>query len=222
MKPWHTLGAAPASEEYGVVLQERDGVYVIRIDGRELMSSRRHRSEEAMARAGLEGLSAHRPTVLIGGLGLGFTLRATLDRLPANASVVVAEVSPSVVEWNRGILAKLASAPLEDPRATVEVGDIRRLLETGSPRFHAILLDVDNGPSDLCRKANHRLYEQGGLAAFRRALHPGGSLVIWAAGPERGFIDELRRAGFEASERREPAHPGSRTHHTLFVGRLPG
>jgi len=221
MKPWITLGTAPASEAYPVVLQERDGVYVIRVNGRELMSSRRQGSEQAMAEVAFKGLRGPKPSVLVGGLGLGYTLRAALDRLPKNASVVVAEVSPSVVAWNRGPLAPLAGRPLEDARVAVEVVDIGRYLAARPRAFDAILVDVDNGPSDVCRKGNEPLYGRGGLAAFREALAPGGTLVIWAAAGERGFVEQMRRAGFEASEMKSPAHPGSRTHHTLFIGKRP-
>jgi spermidine synthase len=219
VKPWKTLGQAPPSEAYPVVLQERDGDYVIRIDGRELMTSRQYGSEKGMARVALTGLTARRPQVLIGGLGLGYTLRAALDLLPSDAKVVIAEVSPSIVQWNRGVLADLANRPLEDPRVSVEVVDIARILASSPGRFHAILLDVDNGPTDLCRKANRGLYTTAGLTAFRKALVPKGILVIWSASGERGFVAQLRLAGFEASERQEPAREGGPRRATLFLAR---
>jgi hypothetical protein len=183
MKPWHTIDTAEAADGKKLVLQERDGVYVIRVGGHELMSSARHESEEALAEVGLENCSGNSPTVLIGGLGLGYTLRAALDRLPPTASVIVVEVSPAVVAWNRGPLAHLAGAPLEDPRATVEVSDVGRFTARTPLRFDSVLLDVDNGPTALSRSSNQQLYAAAGLNAFRRALRPGGRLVVWSAGP---------------------------------------
>jgi spermidine synthase len=219
VKPWKTLGVAPPSEAYPVVLQERDGDYVIRVGGRELMTSRQHGSEKAMARVALAGLTANRPQVLIGGLGLGYTLRAALDLLPSSANIVIAEVSPSIVQWNRGVLAGLAKRPLEDARVSVELVDVARVLPSSPGRFHAILLDVDNGPSHLCRKANRGLYTPAGLTAFRKALAPKGMLVVWSASREPGFVDQLHLAGFDASERHEPVRVGGRRRSTLFLAR---
>jgi spermidine synthase len=221
VKPWYTLATAPAGGGKELSLHERDGVFVIRVGGQELMSSARHGSEEAMAVAGLEGLKGATPSVLIGGLGLGYTLRAALDLLPARATVVVAEISPAVVEWNRGHLAALAQAPLEDLRVTVEVAEVARFVAKTSLRFDAILLDVDNGPTALSRPGNQHLYEAGGLDSLRGALNPGGVLVLWSAGPAPQFSDRLRLAGFKAEERRVPARKGSNERHTLFLGHKP-
>ncbi|MBI5543593.1 MAG: hypothetical protein HY901_06880 [Deltaproteobacteria bacterium] len=222
MKPWTTLAKEPAPDGRELILQERDGVFAIRVGGCELMSSARHGSEEAMAQAGLEGRPpGTTPAVLIGGLGLGYTLRAALDRLPAHAHVVVAEVSKPIVTWNRGPLARLAGAPLDDPRVQVETTDIGKLLPSQRGRFDAILLDVDNGPSALFQAENQRLYGPAGIAAFRDALVPGGALVVWSAGPEPRFLSSLREAGFDATERRVSARARGSAQHVLFVGRLP-
>lgn len=221
MKPWITVATAAMPGGDALVLQERDGVYVIRVGRRELMSSARHGSEEAMAEAGLAGLGGERPSVLIGGLGLGFTLRAALDRLPSAASVKVVEISSAVVEWNRGPLVHLAGDPLSDPRVSVEVVEIGRFLaaETASRRFDAILLDVDNGPSALARAGNHALYGRPGVKALKRALRPGGVLVVWSAGAAPRFVQELQAAGLHASEQRVLARAGGEARHVLIIGR---
>ena len=221
MKPWVTLAKETPPDGKELVLQERDGVYVIRVGGQELMSSARHGSEEAMAQAGLAGLgSLEPPSVVIGGLGLGYTLRAALDRLPARASVVVVEISPAVVAWNRGPLAPLAGSPLADPRVTVEVAEVGSFLATTRRRFDAILLDVDNGPSALFRAENRQLYGASGLAAFSRTLRPGGALVVWSAGADPRFVADLLKAGFDAQELRVAARSGSgKARHVLIVGR---
>jgi spermidine synthase len=217
MMPWKTLGAARTIEGKALTLQERDGVFVIRVDGRELMSSSRHESEAMMAVVGLRGLATKAPHVLIGGLGLGYTLRAALDVLPSSASVIVAEISEPVVTWNRGPLAPLANAPLSDARVTVEVADVGRFASSARHRFDAILLDADNGPEALSRPGNAWLYEHAGLAALRRALKPKGRLVVWSAGPDARFADRLQQAGFLTREQRVGARRGARAH-TLFIG----
>ncbi len=219
MKPWEVLARAPAPEGGEFVLHHRDGEFVIRVRGQELMSSRVHGSEEAMARLASEALgNIAAPRVLIGGLGLGYTLRATLDVLGADARVVVAELAEAIVEWNRGPLAYLAGRPLEDPRVQVEVGDVRRVMRSGAP-WHAILLDVDNGPAALTRASNASLYDSSGLTAAHAALAPGGVLVVWSAGPDDRFTARLVQAGFLAETHPVRAGKGRGTRHTLFVAR---
>ncbi|HZH02863.1 MAG TPA: hypothetical protein VEY30_03695 [Myxococcaceae bacterium] len=220
MKPWTTLATARAPDGTVWTLSERDGVFAIRVGGHELMSSARHGSEEAMAAAGLGGLSQLAPRVLIGGLGMGYTLRAALERLPAEASVQVAELSGAVIAWNLGPLGPLAGHPLRDPRVRVEPGDVARLLGSApARRFHAILLDVDNGPSGLAQKDNQRLYGAEGLRVFHRSLAPGGTLVVWSAGPDDSFLRRLQQVGFEAEAKTVKAHARAPTRHTLFVAR---
>jgi spermidine synthase len=184
MLPWRELGRARAPDGGELILRERDGEFVIRVDGHELMSSRAHGSEEAMAHLACDHLAAaEAPRVLVGGLGLGYTLRATLDVLPASARVVVAELVPAVVEWNRGPLGPLAGRPLDDTRVEVHTGDVMALLRKTTVRFDAVLLDVDNGPAALTRKANQLIYGPTGLETIKRALRRGGALAVWSASP---------------------------------------
>ncbi len=162
-----------------------------------------------MAEAGCSRLvSVKAPRVLIGGLGMGFTLRAALNILPDSAQVEVAELSQAVIDWNRGVLAPLAEAPLEDRRVTVTARDVRKALNTG--KYDAILLDVDNGPIALSRDSNDSLYDLGGLSQIRAALKPKGIFVVWSAGPDASFTKRLGQTGFTASSRQV-------LRHTLFV-----
>jgi len=219
VKPWEVLARAPAPDGGEFVLHHRDGEFVIRVHGQELMSSRVHGSEEAMARLGCEGLrSTAAARVLVGGLGLGYTVRATLDTLGPRAQVVVAELAGAIVEWNRGPLAPLAGRPLEDERVRVEVADVRKVLRGAGP-WHAILLDVDNGPAALTRASNASLYDSAGLDAAHAALVPGGRLVVWSAGPDARFTARLGKAGFTAETHAVSAGKGRGTRHTLFVAR---
>ena len=209
MKPWKTLGEAIAPGGAKLVLQQRDDEYAIRVDGHSLMNSRSNGSEKAMAEAGCSRLAnAKSPRVLIGGLGMGFTLRAALDLLPSSAVVEVAENSQAVIDWNRGVLAPLARAPLGDSRVTVTPRDVRKALQIG--KYDAILLDVDNGPTAITRDSNDSLYDLGGISQLRAAMKPKGTLVVWSAGPDASFVKRLNSAGFTASSR-----PVLR--HTLFV-----
>lgn len=227
MIPWQLLGSAQAPGGGALTLHQRGDELVIRVDGRELMSSRAHGSEESLARIGCRALQGRaRPRVLVGGLGMGYTLRATLDTLPRDAEVVVAELVDAVVTWNRGPLAHLAGKPLEDPRVTVEVADVGALLRQPGPRFDAILLDVDNGPEGLTRRANHTLYTDAGLAAARRALRPGGCYAVWSASRHRDFVRRLGRAGFRVEVHDVRARDTGRSPlHTIYTGhtgRAPG
>jgi spermidine synthase len=224
MKPWKTLAKAPAPDGGELVLQERDGVFVIRVGGHELMSSRMHGSEEAMAERACAPLASTRsPRVLIGGLGLGYTLRAALDRLPPGAEVTVAELSPAVVEWNRGPLAPLAGAPLTDARVRVVEADVRDVMRGPATRFDAILLDVDNGPSALTASSNQALYAEAGLALVKGALKPDGVVVVWSAAPDEAFTRRLERQGFTVEVLTVSARGTSRgAKHTLFVARPGG
>lgn len=221
MKPWELLGETRTPEGQSLVLTRRGGEFVIHADGKSLMSSRMHGSEEALARSGCRHLAAHEaPRVLVGGLGMGFTLRATLDLLGPGAQVVVAELVPAVVEWNRGPLGPLAAHPLRDRRVRVAVGDVAALLRASPGAFDAVLLDVDNGPSAFTQPANAGLYDDAGLAAARDALAPDGALAVWSAREDRKFEQRLRWAGFAVEVERvrgRLARGGPR--HTLFVAR---
>lgn len=221
MIPWEILGKERAPEGGELVLYHRNGEYSIRVGGRELMSSRAHGSEEELARAACAGLGRG-ARVLIGGLGLGYTLRAALDALPGSTTVVVAEIVPAVVTWNRGPLADLARRPLEDPRVEVEPHDVGAVLRRTGPRWDAIMLDVDNGPAALTRKANQALYGDPGLEVAKRALRAGGVLAVWSASPDKSFEKRLAKAGFKAESREVPARGSAGgPMHTLFFGRLP-
>jgi spermidine synthase len=184
------------------------------------MSSRMHGSEQALAAFAFRPMRAVEPQVLVGGLGMGFTLRATLDLLNADATVVVAELVPAVVAWNRGPLGPLAGHPLRDPRVRVETGDVAETLQSSPGRFDAVLLDVDNGPDAFTATANARLYGDQGLAAARDALTPGGVLAVWSAWEDRRFEQRLRYAGFvvEVERVRGRLRKGG-PKHTIFIGR---
>jgi spermidine synthase len=211
------IDRARAPDGAELVLARRGDEWVVRAGGHVLMSSRAHGSEEALAALGLER-AARRETVLVGGLGLGFTVRAVLDRVPQHARVVVAELSRALVEWNRGPVAELAGRPLFDPRVRLQVSDVAERIAEATRAFDAILLDVDNGPSALVHRRNERLYGDEGVSAALGALRPGGVLAVWSAGPDDRYLASLRRAGFAAEARPEPARRGSAgARHVVFV-----
>ena len=224
MKPWELLGQTRAPDGAELALTLRSGEYVILANGKSLMSSRMHGSEEALAtsacaRVKISGREA--PRVLIGGLGMGFTLRATLDLLPQDGAVVVAELLPAVVEWNRGPLGPLAGHPLKDRRVRVEQGDVAAMLRSSVCAFDAILLDVDNGPAAFATSGNAGLYNDAGLAAARTALREGGVLAVWSAREDRKFEQRLRYAGFRVEvERVRGRLKKGGPRHTIFIGVL--
>ena len=220
MKPWKVIDRAPAPGGGELVLQQRGEEFAIRVNGRELMSSRQHGSEEKMAEVACAGLAGKRPRVLVGGLGLGYTVRAALERLPPSAEVVVSELVPAVVTWNQGVLAPLAGRPLEDARVKVEARDVGELLREADGTYDAVLLDVDNGPEALTQEQNRWLYGERGLATIRRALKSRGVVVVWSASPDHLFAKRLERAGFDTEVVETPARgKGGGPLHTLFIGR---
>jgi spermidine synthase len=222
MIPWILLDEAPVPEGRGeLLLYQRGEEFSIRIVGRgELMNSRAHGSEDALAALTCERLAERsRPRILIGGLGMGFTLAAALRELGPDAQVVVAELIPAVVAWNRGALAALAGCPLQDARVTVREVDVGRILKTERKAFDAILLDVDNGPEGLTRDANDWLYGPGGVLAAYEALRPNGILAVWSAGQDREFTDRLRQAGFETEEVRVRARGTKGSRHIIWLAR---
>ncbi len=224
MKPWELLGETRTPDGTLLALQRRDREYVILANGKSLMSSLMHGSEEALAAHACRRVRDwEQPCVLVGGLGMGFTLRATLDLLPGDATVVVAELLPAVVEWNRGPLGELAGRPLDDSRVRVAVEDVGVTLRASAGRFHAILLDVDNGPASFTESANAGLYADSGLAAARAALKPAGVLAVWSAWDDRKFEQRLRYAGLtvEVEHVRARLKKGG-PHHTLFFGHKRG
>jgi spermidine synthase len=220
MIPWQLLDSAEIpGEAEPLRLYRRGGEFSIRVEGSELMNSRVHGSEEAMAKFACARIaSLPSPRVLIGGLGMGYTLAAALNRLGAAAEVVVAELVPAVVAWNRGVLAALAGRPLDDDRVTVREGDVAQMLREAQGAYDAILLDVDNGPRGLTRRGNDRLYTRTGLDAAFEALRPAGVFALWSAGPDRAFTELLRKAGFEPVEKRaRPRASGGGASHTIWI-----
>ena len=223
MKPLDLLGETVTPDGTDMKLVRRDGEYIILANGKSLMSSRMHGSEEALATfACRRARTLEQPCVLVGGLGMGFTLRATLDILPPDAKVVVAELLPAVVEWNRGPLGPLAGHPLKDKRVQVEVSDVGVTLSSASRKFDAVLLDVDNGPAAFSASDNAGLYGDRGLAAARAALKEGGVLAVWSARDDRKFEQRLRYGGFTVQvERIRGRLKKGGPHHTIFLGHKP-
>lgn len=200
-------------------LIRRGSEYSIMLGANELMNSRLSGSEEAMstlAAARIAGVSA--PRVLIGGLGMGFTLRTALQAFGARASIEVAELVPEIVDWARGPMAHLHAGTLENPRVSIHVGDVGGLIRSSAGRFDAILLDVDNGPDGLSREGNDALYTAQGLQQARAALRPGGVLAVWSSGPDPRFTSRLRKAGFAVEEEIVPARrTGGGARHTIWL-----
>lgn len=220
MLPWKLIAEALIPETGAPIrLYRRGDDFSIRLELHELMNSRVHGSEDALAEVTCDRLDdVAAPCVLIGGLGMGYTLAAALRHLPGDASVTMAELVPAVVEWNRGPIGHLAGHPLDDPRVAVREGDVAEVLRSEPGSWDAIVLDVDNGPSGLTRKANDWLYGLDGLAAARSALRPRGVLVVWSAGPDTAFADRLRDAGFAVNETRVRAHANRQSAwHTLWI-----
>ena len=204
-------------------LMRRGSDFSILFGRNELMSSRVRGSEEALATLACQRLRSQNPKILIGGLGLGFTLGAALTALPTGAAITVAELVPKVVTWANGPLAHLFGDNLADPRVSVEVRDVHDLIVNASERFDAILLDVDNGPDGFIHAGNDRLYGNHGLRAARAALKPGGVLAIWSAYPDKAFADRLKKAGFAVDEIKTRATGGRKgAHHVIWLAVKPG
>lgn len=222
MDRWELLGRATTPDGDEITLTRHSSEYLISASGRPLMSSRMHGSEEALSQFGcVRARTRPEPRCLVGGLGMGFTVRAALDVLPADATVVVAELVPEIVTWNRGALAALAGYPLQDRRVEVEVGDVLEVMRRNPGRFDSILLDVDNAPVAFTTAANANLYAGEGLVALRTSLRPGGVAAVWSAHEDRKFEQRLRHAGFHVRVERVRARlkkGGPR--HVIFVGEL--
>jgi spermidine synthase len=218
MLRWEIIERAPAAHGSELVLARRGDEWAVRADGQVLMTSRLHGSEEALAALAIKRLPEPPKAVMVGGLGMGFTLRAVLNRVPAETRVVVVELSKALVGWNRGPLAELADKPLEDPRTRVQVGDVLTCIREATKAWNSIILDVDNGPSALSSPGNSRLYGPGGLAACHTALRAGGTLAVWSAGPDERFLGRMVTAGFDAEAIPVPARRGGGARHFVFVG----
>lgn len=220
MLPWKLLDSAkvPGSDSE-LRLYQRNTEFSIRVDGQELMNSRVYAAEDALSELGCARIKARpKARVLIGGLGMGYSLTTALGQLGPDAVVVIAELVPAVVSWNRGPLGHLANHPLNDPRVAVREEDVGQVMRQAREPYDAILLDVDNGPEGLTRESNDWLYGAAGLSTARAALRPTGVLGVWSASPDRSFLQRLKRAGFEVDEisvRARGAKKGPR--HTIWL-----
>jgi spermidine synthase len=202
MIPWLQIDTARVpGADVELRLMRRGADFSMMLGPNELMNSRLSGSEEALATLACRRIEAvKRPNLLIGGLGMGFTLRAALAVLGTDARITVAELVPAVIAWARGPMANIFAESLNDPRASILNADVIAVIRSHSSAFDAILLDVDNGPEGLIRKANDALYDLKGLKAIRRALRPGGVLAVWSSGPNPAFSKRLRDAGFDVKE----------------------
>ena len=202
MIPWLQVDTARVpGADVQLRLMQRGAEFSMMLGQNELMSSRLSGSEEALATLACRRIEAvNNPHLLIGGLGMGFTLRAALAVLGSDARIMVAELVPAVIAWARGPMADIFGDSLDDPRASIREADVVDVIASHGPAFDAILLDVDNGPEGLIRKANDALYDQKGLKAIRRALRPGGVLAVWSSGPNPQFSKRLRAVGFDVNE----------------------
>ena len=234
MIPWETVGEASTPGGTRITLRRRGHEFLLLADGRSLMPSTITGSEQALAAVGCRHLAVVRPVssapgastgggrlppaprVLIGGLGMGFTVRAALDLLPADATVVVAELVPEVRTWNEEVLGHLAGHPLRDPRVQVTVGDVLHLLRADTAGFDAILLDVDNGPAEFAAEGNDALYGRAGLYSIRRALRPGGVLAVWSAWEDRSFARRLDSMGFVTTLEKVRSHGKRGARHLIY------
>ena len=220
---WQHLDTTTVPDGGGELrLMQRGGEFSIMSGAFELMNSRSTGSEKALATLGCAGLTDHAaPHVLIGGYGMGFTLRAALDSLGPKAKVTVAELVPAVIAWARGPMAHLNGDCLGDPRTRLCEGDVAALIRAAEGEYDAILLDVDNGPHGLSRPANDRLYDARGLGAAHRALKPGGVLAVWSSAADPVFPPRLRRAGFAVLEAKVRARDRKGAHHIVWLATAP-
>ncbi len=218
MLPWVELGRAkvPGGDEFR--LMQRGDEFTIFAGTIGLMGSRQSGSEEVMADIAFARVGGRaKARVLIGGLGMGFTLRRVLAKFGADAEIVVAELVPEIVSWARGPLAGLHGTSLDDPRVTLKLGDVGNVMAADAQKFDAILLDVDNGPEGLSRPGNDRLYSAGGISAAKAALRPGGMAAIWSVAPDPKFTKRLGQSGMKVEELKARAHGGKGARHVIWV-----
>ncbi len=224
MIPWVHLDTARIPDGGEIRLKQRGQEFSIMLGDNELMNSRLSGSEEALATLACAKLTNPAPHILIGGLGMGFTLRAALAVLGPQAQVTVAELVPGVIGWARGPMATIFGTSLNDSRVRLIEADVGALIRNRQMPFDAILLDVDNGPEGLSRAGNDALYDHSGLVAARAALCPGGVLAVWSQGPEAGFAARCRKAGFVVEDHRVRAHGQGRSkgrggaRHVVWLG----
>jgi spermidine synthase len=220
MNAWKLLDSSPIPGSTSQLhLYQRAEEFSIRVDRHELMNSRTYASEDALAELGCARIRERKQArVLIGGLGMGYSLRKALATLSTDADVVVAELVPAIVTWNREVLGHLATHPLRDRRVSVRQEDVARVIGERKSAYDAILLDVDNGPEGLTRKANDKLYAHNGLMAARSALRPGGVFGVWSSSPDQAFVRRLRAAEFETDEIKVRARDnGKGARHTIWL-----
>ena len=219
MKPWNTVGEAVSPDGTRLELVEHDGEYIIKGDDMPLMSTRMHFSEMELARLVCTKLKSN-AKVMIGGLGLGYTLRSALDLIPKDGVVVQVELVPEVIEWNKGPLGSFNNHPLKDTRTEIVQDDISKVIRQSQNSYDSIMLDVDNGPSPLVNERNAWLYTDNGLRSIRNALKNGGKVAIWSANDEPRFISRMKRNGFLGEKHRIQAHQGKGgIRHVIFTGR---
>lgn len=226
MRHWTELGEAqiPGTEQSLYLYKGKDDFFIKISGGHELMSTRKHGSEDALGSLPCQRLKhSDSASVLIGGLGMGFTLAAVLAAVGPNAEVTVAELIPEVVEWNRGPLGDFSGKPIDDPRTRMHTGDVAKLLRQSRACFDVIALDVDNGPEGLTKRQNDWLYSTAGILVAQQALRTSaGILAYWSAGPDQAFHDRLRRCGFMVDEVSVFAHGKKGARHTIWLASVDG
>lgn len=221
MKKWTPLEHAKTPDGKTLSLHEHDGCHYIRINGIELMSTRQHNSEEKLAELGCADIKTKRKArVLVGGLGFGFTLKATLKNVAEDATVVVAEIMPAVVAWNSNPEFNLAHEAMADSRVQIVQRDVVEILQEEPAGFDSILLDVDNGPTAFSTGGNRRLYDSKGLRLAKAALRPGGCLAVWSVSGNPAFAKLLSKNGFKVDVQRARARQTAGAQHTLFLARI--
>jgi spermidine synthase len=217
--PWVQLDSAKTPDGgQKLRLKRRGAEFSIILGSNELMNSRLSGSEEALARLSCERIAGRQqPRILIGGLGMGFTLRAALAELGDGARITVAELVPAVVAWARGPMAEIFGGCLDDPRVSIREADVGQIIRSEASAWDAILLDVDNGPEGIVHKANDALYGMAGLNAASVALKPGGVLAVWSQGPDSGFRRRLKQAGFAVEEAKVRANGKRGARHVIWI-----
>lgn len=223
MIPWVHLGSAKTPDGgQELRLKQRGSEFSIMLGTNELMNSRLSGSEEALAKLSCEKIGGRaQPKILIGGLGMGFTLRAALAQLGADAGITVAELVPAVIAWARGPMEAVFAGCLDDPRVTVREADVGHIIRSDKAAWDAILLDVDNGPEGIVYRGNDALYGAAGLGAARAALRPGGVLAVWSQGPDAGFTLRLKQAGFVVDEVKTRANGKRGARHVIWIATKP-
>lgn len=223
MIPWSLIDTTPVPDGGEMRLMRRGAEFSIMLGANELMNSRLSGSEESLATITCEKIRHRKaPSMLIGGLGMGFTLRAALAALGPEAKITVAELVPAVLAWAQGPMAEIFGESLTDPRVSLHQADVGQLIRSKGASFDAILLDVDNGPEGLTRESNNALYDIRGLSATYAALNPGGVLAVWSSGPNRKFSARLPIAGFTVDERKVRANgSGGGAWHVIWIATRP-